>query len=272
MKFTIKSILTVIALLGLCVTVAQAQFAAYNSFINGYNLQITSTNVAGNNAEITNSYGSSLAYNALGVNGYIFPGFFPAANTNNIGTNTIVGTTQAFGLQTNAFGIIDARIWPDNNSDTSSSEGVFVSITGVNNAVTNTYQVTFAAVVDFPINVPPPSPNLAVFPGVPGSGTVTNATACTATWNQFSLLLTANGLTPVNVITNIPSLCAIGHKLRLLSVQSTTTNTLGIATNLSYSMVLTNGIWQGITNSATTTNWGVYLNAGVVGYPPFHSP
>jgi hypothetical protein len=269
MKF-VKNILIGIAVAALCVTAAKAQFQTYRSFINGYNLQVTSTNTIG--GLVTNTFGGTSTYNSLGYNGYTYPGFFPAAGTNNIGTNTIVGTTLAFGLQTNAYGFVDAPVWPDNNSDASSDEGVFVSITGVNTATTNTYLLTFAAEVDFPINLPPPSPNLSVFPGVPGTGTLTNAVACTLGYNQFSITATANGLTPVNLITNAPALVMLGHKLRLLSIAATTTNITGIGTNTSYSMTLTNGVWQNVTNTTTVTNWGVYVNAGLVGFPPFHSP
>jgi hypothetical protein len=63
------------------------------------------------------------------------------------------------------------------------------------------------------------------------------------------------------------------HKARLVSVTMSSTNMVGYFTNSSYSTVLTNGVWQAQTNTIISTNWGgVYVNAGNVGWPPFHSP
>ena len=72
---------------------------------------------------------------------------------------------------------------------------------------------------------------------------------------------------------DINAAIAGAHKLRLLSVAMTTTNAIGYSTNYSISSTLTNGVWQATTHTTYATNWGgVYINAGVSGYPPFHSP
>ena len=263
-------ILTVIALLG--VTTARAQFYSYNSFINGFNMVCASTT---SSTTATNSFGGTNIDMAFGVNAYVYPGTYAAsANNSYIGTNTIITGASAFGLQTNTGVIVDARLWPDNNSDLCNNESLFVSICGVNNTTTNVYVLTFASVVTVPIQLPPPSPNLANFPAYPGSGTITNDVASSQTQNQFTLSLTANGLTPVNVLTNWPNAFMAGaHKARLLSVTMNSTNTIGYFTNTSFSTVLTNGVWQSQTNTTYVTNWGgVYVNAGNCGWPPFHSP
>ena len=258
MKFTksLFALVTVCALLG--VTTASAQFQSYNSFVNGFNLQLVSTT-----GQATNiiTFGGTNVDTAFGVNNYVYPGSYAAsANNSYIGSNTVVTGSSAFGYQTNTSVILDARLWPNNNSDVASDLGVFISICGVNNTVANTYVLTFAPVVDVPIPA--------------GSGTITNAVVSTAAQNQFVVSLTANGLTPVNLLTNPPNAAIAGaHKLRLLSVAMTTTNAIGYSTNYSISSTLTNGVWQATTNTTYATNWGgVYINAGVSGYPPFHSP
>jgi hypothetical protein len=262
MKFTkiLLVLATVCAMLG--VTTARAQFASYNSFVNGFNLVCVPS--LGNNGSgaVTNwAFGGTNIDMAFGVNNYVYPGSYAAtANNSYIGTNSVVTGASAFGLQTNTSVIIDARVWPNNNSDVSSDLGLFVSIAGVNNTVGNAYLLTFAPVVDVPVPV--------------GSGTITNAVASTSAQNQFSLSLTANGQTPVNILTNPPNGTLAGaHKLRLLTVVMTTTNAIGYATNYSYTSTLTNGVWVAVTNTVYSTNWGgVYINAGISGYPPFHSP
>jgi hypothetical protein len=258
MKFT-KTLLTLAtAFVMIGVTTASAQFSSYNSFVNGFNLQLVSTTGAATNIIM---FGTTNVDTAFGVNNYVYPGSYPAsANNSYIGSNTVVTGSSAFGYQTNTGVILDARLWPNNNSDVASDLGVFISICGVNNTVANTYVLTFAPVVDVQIPV--------------GSGTITNSVVSTSAQNQFTVSLTANGLTNVNVLTNPPNAVIAGaHKLRLLSVAMTTTNAVGYSTNYSYTSTLTNGVWQAVTNSTIQTNWGgVYINAGVSGYPPFHSP
>jgi hypothetical protein len=273
MKFikSLFALVTVCAVLG--VTTASAQFYSYNSFVNGFNAVFASSATGTTGTTNWSGWGATNTDMAFGFNSYVFNGSYAAtANNSYIGTNTIITGASAFGLQTNINVITDARLWPDNNSDSSTSEALFVSIAGVNNMVTNTWTLTFAPTVMVPIQVPPPSPNTANVPGYPGSGTITNEVPITT--STFSLTLTANGLTPVNCITNWPSVFLNGPaKARLVSVVMATTNTLGIFTNTTYSTTLTNGVWQLVTNTATVTNFGgIYLNAGNVGYPPFHSP
>jgi len=264
-------ILTAIVLLG--VTTARAQFYSYNSFVNGFNLQIESGTV--NTAATALAFAGTNIDTAFGVNAYVYGGAYPASSNNAyIGTNTVITGASAFGFQTNTSVILDAGLWPDNNSDLCNNEALFLSIAGVNNTTTNTYTFVFAPVVMVPIQVPPPSPNLAMVPGYPGSGTITNDVAMTQAQNLFTLALTANGQTPVNLLTNWPNAFMNGaRKARMLSVTMSTTNAVGIFTNYTYTPVLTNGVWVATTNTVTQTNWGgVYVNAGNCGWPPFHSP
>ena len=257
MKF-IKQI-AIIGLLLACLTSARAQIYQYTSFINGYNLQNTTPTA---NTLITNLWGGTNIANGFGVNGYVYPNSYPAsANNAYIASNSIYGNTSAFGLFTNTQAIVDARIWPDNNSDLCNQLGVFISLVGGTAQTTNSYSLTFVPVVSVPV------PN--------GSGTISNDVACTGTANTWSVSVTANGLTPVNILTNPPNaLMAGGLKFRLSSIASTTTNSAsGIVTNNVLSTVLTNGVWAVTTNYNYSTNYGiVYLNAGVSGFPPFHSP
>ncbi len=258
MKFT-KTLLTLAtAFVMIGVTTASAQFVSYNSLVNGFNLLLPV-----NTGQTTNAitFGTTNVVTAFGVNNYVYPGGYAAtANNSYIGTNTVITGASAFGWQTNTTAIIDARLWPNNNSDVASDLGLFISIAGVNTTVANTYTLVFAPVVEVPIPV--------------GSGTITNAVASTSAQNQLTVTLTANGVTPVNLLTNLPNGVVAGaHKLRLVSACCTATNAVGYSTNYSYTSTLTNGVWQAVTNSTIQTNWGgVYINAGVSGYPPFHSP
>jgi len=261
-----------IALMIALVLSAHAQFYAYNSFINGYNLQAFATTPV----LTTNSFGGTNTANSWGYNNYVYPGTYPITSNNAyIGTNTIFGTQSAFGLYTNTAAIVNARVWPDNNSDTSTAEALFVSLTGVNNTTTNSYTLSFAPVVTIPITIPVASSSYLPVPtGI--TQTISNDVVMTAAQNLFSVSLTANGLTPVNIITNPPSGLNLFNgpsKWQLVSVASTSTNVVGYATNSTYSSTLTNGVWQITTNTVYLTNYGgVYVNAGIVGYPPFHSP
>jgi hypothetical protein len=225
----------IIALLLACLTSARAQIYQYTSFINGFNLISTTPSA---NTFTTNSFGGTNTANGFGVNNYVYPGSYPAsANNSYIASNTIYGTTSAFGLFTNTMAIADARIWPDNNSDLATQLGVFISAVGVNNLATNTFAITFAPVVSVPVPA--------------GSGTITNDVAMTAAQNLWTVSVTANGLTPVNVVTNPPNALIVGaSKMRLLSIVSTTTNAVaGISTNSYFTSVLTNGVWQVQTNT-----------------------
>ena len=267
---TFNKIGLVIALMIVFAFGANAQFYAYNSFVNGYNLQVFEPTAQ---TLVTNLWGGTNVANSWGYNNYVYPGTYPITSNNAyIGSNTIFGTQSAFGLYTNTQAIVDARVWPDNNSDVATAEGLFVSITGANTATTNAYTLSFAPVVTVPITIPMASSSY--FPTPLGTQSISNDVAMTQAQNLFSLSLTANGLTPVNIITNPPSALFSGpSKWRLVSVASTTTNVVGFTTNQLYTSVLTNGVWQIVTNSAVLTNYGaIYVNAGIVGYPPFHSP
>jgi hypothetical protein len=255
MKFTksLFALVTACALLG--VTTARAQFYTFNSFTKGYfNLLVTSP------SQVTNStiYAGTNQAMAFGANNYVFNGSYAAtANNSYIGTNTIINSGGAFGWQTNTI-ISDADIWPDNNSDLCNNEAVFISVTGVNNTSVTPITFTFAPVVSVAIPV--------------GSGTITNDVVMTQ--NTWNVNVTANGTTPVNQTTNPPNGMFIGaRKLRLISATITATNAIGYSTNYTLSTTLTNGVWQNVTNTAITTNWGgAYVNLGVSGFPPFHSP
>ena len=270
---SLQVILTAIVLFGVT-TAARAQFYSYNSFINGYNL-VAQALVATNGATVVATYGSTNIDQAWGVNSYVYNGSYAAtANNSYIGTNTVVTGTAAFGLQTNTSCILDARLWPDNNSDTSTSLGIFVALTPMNSSVSNVYTLVFESVVDVPINLPPPSPNSAVFPSVGGSGTITNSIGCNVTGNTFTLVMAVGNSATTAIVTNPPAYFMAGAaKARLLSITQAITNAMGTQTLTSYSSTLTNGVWQIQTNTSYSTNYGgVYVNAGVVGYPPFHSP
>jgi hypothetical protein len=242
------------ALIATCLSV-QAQNYAYNSFINGYNL-LNAVSAANTTNNIY--FGQTNIAMAFGQNNYTYNGTYPvSANNAYIATNTVFGTMAAFGWQTNTTVIRNAAVFPDGNGNINTGESIFVNINGVNNAVTNEYAFVFSAVAAIPVPA--------------GSGTITNYVAATSAQNKFTLLLTANGTNPVNVFTNLPAGLEDGSSaIQLSSVGMVTTNSIGYATNYYVTTTLTNGTWQPVTNSVIVTNWGgVYINAGVVGYPPF---
>src|ERR1700690_3723288 len=129
MKFNFKSILALVVLIAVTAIPAKAQFYSYRSFIGGYNL-LNASSVA--YVTYTNQYGiSTNVFNSYGYNAYVFGGIYPTnANSGLVMSNSIYGTLGAFGIQTNAGAIVDATIWPDNNSDTASALGLFVSVCG----------------------------------------------------------------------------------------------------------------------------------------------
>ena len=195
----------VIGLLSAFTLPAMAQNHQSQSFLNGFNLQVTATS--------TNTYTGTNIY----AKGYSYTNA-PYAYTNSL--NGLVTSNYISVLVpnyvTNTAGVADVTLWA-NRDGTAPNANISAQLVGINAAFTNTATFKFAGI---------PVANLS--PSYP-PGLFTNATIN----SQFSFSVTGNGTTPVVITTNLPTAFLQGNAgVRLLAVEWSNAGTNGAVTGL----------------------------------------